>query len=227
MGRYISYFIIIACAVAGCFSIFVFLKELAIFGRPSAKDVAFYQSVIDGRSKPAFSFYSKRLLLDDCHAGMLSRASITLDENTARAVDGVCAKMSAGIASLVPASSYAWAINAVANARAGEQEKFLAAYKMSGRTGPNEQPIADIRVRIAERYYDRLDRQALDMHEKDLKMMAGSPAGIRSLARRYTLDQDFRKRITAIVEQMPEAEQWRFIVSVRNGMPTTSPPKPG
>ena len=52
-------------------------------------------------------------------------------------------------------------------------------------------------------------------HQRDLALLVQSQRGIATIARRYVAQPDFRERITAIVEALPQADQVRFLANVK------------
>jgi hypothetical protein len=54
--------------------------------------------------------------------------------------------------------------------------------------------------------------------EADLRLLASSEKGVRLIAQRYISNPDFRARITAIVERMPQERQIVFLKSVKKSM---------
>ena len=109
-------------------------------------------------------------------------------------------------------------MRAAASVRLLERDDFNAALRQSQLTGPNEQWIARFRVNLAETYFSQLDAKTVESEAADLKLLASSERGVELIAQRYIANPDFRARITAIVENMPQDRQIVFLRNVKKSM---------
>jgi hypothetical protein len=71
-------------------------------------------------------------------------------------------------------------------------------------------------VALAEDNYDLLPDDVREASGADLALLAASDRGVSSIAERDVRDPAFRGRITAIVEQLPEDKQSRFVSRVES-----------
>jgi hypothetical protein len=115
----------------------------------------------------------------------------------------------------MPSHSYGYYIEALARFALGEADMAVAALERSQAVGPNEQWLAERRVGVAETHYAALEAYAGTGHLADLALLAQSRRGIRSIAARYVANPDFRERVTAVVETLPDEIQQRFVAVVR------------
>ncbi|MBP1857745.1 hypothetical protein [Rhizobium herbae] len=164
------------------------------------------------------SSYSKTLAMKDCFRITTAYSNLDMVEETARNVVSKCAGRAADIVATTPTDSFAWLVRAAASVRLLARDDFNFALQQSQLTGPNEQWIARFRVNLAESYFPQLNAQSLKSEEADLRLLASSEKGVLLIAQRYISNPDFRARITAIVEQMPQDRQIVFLKSVKRSM---------
>lgn len=160
------------------------------------------------------SYDVAKAVLADCATALRQTSSLEMlfqGEGAPRRVAETCLALSTAATAAMPASSYAWFVRAQANLAMADIAEFNADLTYSQLTGPNEQWIADLRVELSEANLSQLSPQALAAHDRDLRLLVSSSVGLRNLARRYVTDVNFRERIAAIVETMPETAQRRFI----------------
>ncbi len=175
-----------------------------------------FDALVDGRLRPAFSINSQNLVLESCLDAALSVYARLQTAERRLALETTCRDIAAGIGQENPTQSYAWFVAAFMSARLDDVTGINTYLQRSQATGSSEQWIAEQRVALAEQVYGELAPETIAAHENDLRLLATSPRGARSIARRYVNDEDFRERITAIVEQMDPSVQRRFLSSVRS-----------
>ncbi|WP_108395684.1 hypothetical protein [Devosia submarina] len=130
-----------------------------------------------------------------------------------------CADIAEGIAADAPTFSFAWAIAARAAAVAGDWPKMNQYLKASQQTAPNQQWIGRLRFEIADIHYEHLNEASRPLYDQDLAMLIKSNKGIPYIARQYVGDVGFRSRITAVLQDMSEADQRRYISTLRRMLP--------
>lgn len=162
-----------------------------------------------------YSSYSKKLVLDDCFIGMQMLVFNGAPSETIVAFDKKCENIASEIVATTPSNSYAWWVKAFAHAALGEEKQFNESIRQSQLTGPNEQWVADLRVRFSEENLGLLDDDTKRTHEKDLALLAGSTRGAQTIAAQYVKNPNFRERIIKIVEKLPAAKQQNFLSRVR------------
>lgn len=184
----------------------------------SANRAARFQTVADGENRAGLSTFSQRLALDNCFEAMNSvygRVQPTLQR---QAVFEACQNLADTITSTSPANAFAWFVGALASGALDDVVGMNNRLVQSQRTGANEQWIGELRVGLAERFFADLDELSATGHELDLQMLVQSARGVRSIARRYVNQPDFRARIAALVEELPEDVQARFVINVRRAV---------
>jgi len=157
---------------------------------------------------------SHTLFLNNCYEALTS-VSARLEPTRRNAVAANCRAAADRITGAEPANSFAWYVAALAAAKAGDLPGMTQRLRISQVSGASEQWIAELRVDLAEDHLAALSADALAGHEGDLTLLAQSQRGVASIAERYVRQADFRERITALVEKLPNAEQQRFLQYVR------------
>lgn len=160
------------------------------------------------------SLLAKRLVLDACVeaiAGLYGRMQGTQSRS---AVLEHCRREADGIAREVPGYAYAHYVGALGSIGLGDSAGFNQRIRAAQVTGVNEQWIAELRVGLVEDHLADVTPEIAAHHAEDLRLLAGSARGVASISSRYVREPDFRERITAIVETLPEAEQQRFVTVV-------------
>lgn len=167
---------------------------------------------------PGLAVATRRASLLDCGTALTDGAGFDtlLPANQASILSG-CAELARDVAAANPTQSYAYFTAAAVAARNGDWPVASEQLQLSYLTAPAEQWLAEWRVNLVEDHRDNLDPAILSLHERDLRVMAASWAGLDLLSRRYKADPDFRERITTIVETMPAFDQRRFINYIRSG----------
>jgi hypothetical protein len=173
-----------------------------------------FQAIAEGRLVPGPSIASQRLVLDSCAHAMTSVYGRMQPSDRRTAVYAGCSRLADEVTMASPTFSYAWFVGALAAERLGDHEAMNSKLISSQVTGPTEQWIAELRADLAERHLSDLTPEARRGHDRDLMMLVSSDRGVRSMARRYTRDPEFRARIVPLVEAMPMEQQHRFLRSI-------------
>jgi hypothetical protein len=198
------------------------LRELNVFAVGSPTPEGRFEALLAGDYDPGPSPLSQRLLLDTCNeaiSGIYGRLQVG---ERRRLVLERCREAADAIVADAPSTSFAWYIGALAASALGDAEGFNARVLRSQITGPTEQWIAERRANLVEDNYAAADAEVLARHQRELRLLVASQRGISSIARRYVNDPGFRERVTQIVETMSEADQRRFVSSVRRAAEVTA-----
>jgi len=189
--------------------------ELNVFSAGSPTVEGRFAALEAGSYRAGPSILSKQLLLETCNeaiAGVYGRLQPTQERTI---VLDRCRSYADGVVDQSPSLSFGWYVGALAAASLGDMAGFNARILRSQRTGPSEQWVAELRVRLVETNFGSADQAVLDRHAQDLRLLVRSPRGIASIAQRYVGDPSFRERVTQIVETMSETDQRRFVDTVR------------
>jgi len=161
---------------------------------------------------------TRRDLLQECELTLRSSQSIELalqpNIDYAR-LRSKCADIAQSIAQNSPVFSLAWAVAAEAASQTSDWDAMNLYLKSSQLSGPNEQTIGRVRFEVADSNFDKLNADGRSLYDQDLEMLVRSQKGIPYIARRYILDDQFRSRITQVLETMNPADQRRYISTLR------------
>lgn len=160
------------------------------------------------------SIASSRALLDACLSGITSVYGRMRSSTERRAVTANCGDFAEADAAIMPSSSYAWYVASLAAAQKADISTFGEYWLLSATTGQNEQWLAGLRVALLEDNLDLATPELFEAERRDLAVLAMSRMGIGSIARRYVTQRDFRERVVSVVEQLPAADQARFLAAV-------------
>ena len=190
------------------------VREASPYFSSGIEDAERFGALADKVPTPGLSIASERLVLDNC-VRTISSLYARLQPGSRKAeVSSHCLAAADAIVRQNPSSSYAWYVGALASGLTGDPAGMNARLLKSQQTGPTEQWIAELRVPLAEDHLAELAPDVRAHHDRDLRMLVASSRGIASIAGRYVNQADFRERIAAIVEAMPEADQRRFVSRV-------------
>lgn len=190
-----------------------FREALPYFSR-GIEDAERFTALAQAVPAPGPSIASERLILDNCVRTISSTYGRLQSAARKAEANGNCLKAADAAVRVNPSSSYAWYVGALSSALTGDIAGMNARLLRSQQTGPSEQWIAELRVPLAEDHLGDLTPDVRANHDSDLRMLVASTRGIASMADRYVRQADFRERITAIVETMPEEDQRRFVSRV-------------
>jgi tRNA U55 pseudouridine synthase TruB len=206
----------LALSLAGvCFGAYSVAREATIFDRAPERSIEEYDRIASGGAELGLSAYSKKQILNSCYYGLGSRLALVRPAAEIRRFASQCFEKANAITATMPTNSFAWLVAAVAAEALDDHAGMNAALVHSQRTGPREQWITELRVRLAEDNYARLDDNTRKVNEMDLAVLADSYRGVRTIASRYVNDADFRERITTVVSALPADVQKRFLWSVK------------
>lgn len=161
---------------------------------------------------------SQHSALLDCEMIFRSSRAIEMQYLLADEQDrlvSLCGQMADAVIAQSPQDAFGWFIRAAASAATGDMAGFNDAMLRSQLTGPNEGWLASMRVGLAEAHLASLDQATSDANLHDLQVVASTYIYAPTLARRFVADDDFRTRMTSVLETMPPADQRRFLSAVR------------
>ena len=199
-------------------------QEFNVFVAGGISPASRFVALAGGAYRPGPSLLSKRLLLDTCLeaiSGLYGRLQTAADR---RAVLVRCLSEADTIVAGAPSFSYAWYIGALSAARLGDIAGFNTRMLRSQSSGPNEQWVAELRAELVEDHLEAATPTVLARHQADLRLLVSSRRGIAAISRRYVAVPGFRERIARIVETMPEADQARFVATVRGAAGSVARP---
>jgi hypothetical protein len=203
-------------ALLACGGAVTGFEELGVFRVGGITPASRFAALAADQYRPAASTLSKTLLLETC-AEAISGTYGRLQRAEARhAVLENCLRQADDITAAAPSLSYGWYVGALAAAQLGDVAGFNARLLRSQITGPAEQWIAEQRAALVEDHFADAGPEVRTRHTADLRLLVASGRGIASISGRYVREPEFRERITAIVETMPEADQARFVGQVRS-----------
>jgi hypothetical protein len=206
----------LALSLAGvCFGAYSVAREAAIFDRSPERSIEEYDRIASGRAELGLSAYSKKQVLNSCYYGLGSRLALVRPAAEIRRFAGQCLEKANAITATMPTNSFGWLVAAVAAEALDDTAGMNNALVRSQKTGPREQWITELRVKLAEDNYTKLDDTSRKVNEMDLALLAESYRGVKTIASRYVNDAGFRERITTVVSALPNEVQRRFLWSVK------------
>jgi hypothetical protein len=192
------------------------VQELNPFAAGGTTAASRFAALAEGAYVPGPSLLAKRLLLDTCLEAVVGAYGRLQAASDRRPVLEHCLNYADIIVGEAPSYALGWYVGALAAAEMDDVPGFNARLRNAQITGPAEQWVAELRVRLLEDHMDETADDVRARHESDLRLLVASRRGIASIAERYVRDPAFRERIGAIVETMPEADQARFVATVRS-----------
>lgn len=174
-----------------------------------------FDALAAGPADPGLSYPSHSLALQNCLEAMTSIFAATQPRKVRAAVAANCLVTADGITAQEPSNTLGWYVGALAANGTGDTAGMIERLRQAQITGPSEQWIVERRVDLAEDHLAALPPDVLAAHDRDLTLLAQSQRGVASIARRYVRQADFRDRITALVEKLPDWQQGRFLEYVR------------
>lgn len=168
------------------------------------------QEIAAGRTDYGLSTSSREMALADCRRATLSLEVRLQPSATRSAVYSNCLALSDGFAAIQPTLSVAWLTGAVAAAQLEDWQGFTLRMSKSLLSAPNEQWVAEMRISIAEKYYDHLTEVLRVGNEADMVLLTDDDAGLLSLARVFVAYPPSQDRIMALIRTRDEFIQQKF-----------------
>ena len=191
-------------------------QELNPFAAGGTTAASRFTALAQSAFVPGPSLLAKRLLLDTCVEAIAGAHGRLQAPSDRRPVLEQCLEYADTIVGEAPSYALGWYVGALAAAEMDDVPGFNVRLRNAQITGPAERWVAELRVRLVEEHMGDTTDDVRARHESDLRLLVASGRGIASIAERYVRDPAFRERIGAIVETMPEAEQARFVATVRS-----------
>ena len=198
----------IGLVAAAATTLYLEARPYFISGIPVPVRVA---AITSGELRPGPSFDSQRFVLDDCYVAMDSLYARVAPTTERLRLLQQCASLAARITEAAPTSAYAHLVQAIAAAALGDAAGLNAGLAQSQRLAPREGWLAEARATFAETQLGRLDAAAGAGQAADLGTLAASTRYSGPIVARYIDDPQFRERLAAILAQLPEADQRRFL----------------
>ncbi|HWA17676.1 MAG TPA: hypothetical protein VG757_01655 [Devosia sp.] len=183
-------------------------------GRGSS-EVETIARIESGQLAPAMSQQSHQQVATDCLTAASSLYFRTRPTAQRQAFAARCQELLRASVTAMPSFSFGWYVLAALDPVNDDFDALNRDLSNSQASGGAEQWIAELRVALAEDYYDRLQGEAREAESQDLATLVLSQRGVDGIAKRYVDDPGFRERITAIVENLPPEAQARFVGYVR------------
>jgi ATP/maltotriose-dependent transcriptional regulator MalT len=196
-------------------SAFAVAGEISSYVAAGGTDAAFFDRLAQASPAPAISRSGAEAVLMRCESVVAGQYGARQTDAERMFALGHCWSFAAQTLEQMPSYSYGWYTLALFQLSLGDLESGLQSLSQSQRAGRNEQWVAERRVHLGELVLSELDPETRAGHDADLTMLAQSNRGVRSIAQRYIKNEEFRGRITAIVETLPEETQVRFVSRVR------------
>jgi|GEM_PF-2016076 hypothetical protein len=212
---HILFLLSIACVSLGALALRAEAGTAALgVGRSSLPK---FLSMMDEEMPLPFSVQARRTLLENCQMLLQKNAPLALrfaSESQQVMAGPFCLDLARQGVAASQTDAYAWLVLASAQIHAGKMEEAGQSVVWSARTGPNEGWIARSRFELVQDHFDDLPpaAQAAGDAAAALLVMGNSGALV---ARRYVMDETFRLRAEALLEQQSEAVQRRFVSLVR------------
>lgn len=191
------------------------VREFPVLGYGGQQSLSTTVAIAQDSLSPANSFYGQKRLMSACIQGMSGVWQAVAPSDQRLAYAQACLNHALRYASHTTIDSLTWVVAARASYILGDHAALNRYLDYAWRSGRNEQWVAALRVALAEDAMALLDAFTAENHKADLALMVMSRAGISAIAGRYWSDEDFRERITSVVEQMSNEDQMRFVTSVR------------
>ena len=135
MRRSLSLWLVLAIssslAIGSAFSAF---RELTPFLENTGSIESKFDALSAGSLQPGLSFYSKKIILEDCNYTLNSVSILMIDETIQNKIRKNCEEVASSIVSDAPTFSYAWYVKALAGKPASDPKDFETALLQSRRT---------------------------------------------------------------------------------------------
>ena len=215
MRRLLSTWLVLTVSVALTLaSIVAGMREAAPFFASGTSIESKFASLSVEMDPPGLSFFSKRMVLDDCNFTLNSISIVMLDDADQTSIRRNCGAVASAIVAEAPSFSYAWYIKALAG-DAGEQEAvFEDALLRSRRFAPNQEDLAFYRAVLTYYHWQFLSAPAQAELTSDIVVAAHSSRGRLWVAKRYIDDEAYREVVVDAMEKAPADIQRYFLQSV-------------
>ncbi|WP_137152288.1 hypothetical protein [Devosia sp. FKR38] len=174
--------------------------------------------VAEGRADIGLATQSQKSFLLDCAQTMttlLSADVLALTPEHRSQLAPSCRTIAQRAVAASPTNSFAYFVQAAAAAALDDKVAYNQSLQLSYLTGRNEEWIAEWRLLLVERQGDRTNADLATYHDDDIRLMIRSFRGISTIAAYFVSREDFRDRVTTLLDSLPPADQSRFLSYVR------------
>lgn len=190
-------------------------RTLEIHGSsPTARVLA-----LDGRETDiGLATQSQKAFLLDCAAtlsNIISPDVMSLTNEQRNRLAPVCSAVAQHAIAVSPTNSFAYFVQALSSAVSGDVDLYNKSLHLSYLTGPSEQWIGAWRVDLTESMAGQTDPALSGFHDHDISMMIKGFLGVELIAARFVNDENFRARVTRILDSIPPDRAERFLSYVR------------
>jgi hypothetical protein len=189
--------------------------ELTPFATSNDSQSSRMLELAGGGTDYGLSISSRQVLLFDCRQAMLSLTARLQPTSVRSNLNTNCLAASDALAAEQPTFAIAWLTGAVAASQMADWEGFNLRLARSFRVGPVEQWIAEMRVSMAEQYFDRLTDDNKSGNAADMRLLTDTDPGLVALARIYVQSPSSRGRITATIDATSDVTREKFVRRVR------------
>lgn len=208
----LSFFLVAAVFLIS--SIYAGGRELSLLQFSHTSKAQQFETLATDGPELGFSSLSDRLVLDACRDALTAIFG-RLQPSILRAkVAKNCYAISGGISRAQPSASYAYFISALAQFEMQNFPSFNENYILSQKTGANEMWLARSRFALGKRAVSHMSSTAQTSHDNGIFVLVQSQRGLHIIAKYYVQTPELRESIAAIVEELPEANQRRFLSAV-------------
>ena len=163
------------------------------------------------------SVQGRRAILGSCEMALRLSAPLALrfvSEQQRAMMVPICGELAQASVDAARTDAYARLVLAKSHIRGGEMGLASQSIVLSGALGPAESWIARVRFDLVQDNYQALSRSAQAVGDADtILLLPGQHGAV--VARRYILDDAFRRRAAGLIETQPEDVQRRFVALVR------------
>lgn len=192
----------------------IFLETRPFVGRGATRDVQ-YQAFVTKANSAGLSTYSQEIMMRDCLSMVGTAYGRAKPEDQRAAAQSHCYAQSVSITATAPTNSLAWFTRAAMEAEQGDISAMNVSLMKSRLSGPNEQWLADIRIKLAQNFNARLSGENLRGNDADLLVLMESRTGAAKIARRYIEQPEFAQHISDLALTLSLDGQKRFAENVR------------
>jgi hypothetical protein len=171
-------------------------------------------ALLDGKLLPGLSSDATKVYAEICMAAVVRLDAKMQPPSGRQQLDTACLRQIEALAERSPVNSFLWFAQAQLAFQAHDFTALSDGLVQSVASGPNEYWIAARRFDLGERAFEHLLPKAVDAHEVNMAMLAGTAQGNRLLAARYVYVPEFRDRATAFMETQPANRQHIFLLNV-------------
>jgi hypothetical protein len=154
-------------------------------------------------------------ILDGCARAQLSPSIALFPASDRKKAATHCLAMADKYLEDTTVSAIAHYARAVSALTLNDRDMMSSALQLSQVSGPYEGWIAERRVDLALRDFDRISAATRKTIRKDLQLVAAEPQYRTNMARRYLRYPEGQAWIASVIENLSEADQGAFLAATR------------